>query len=75
MWIFLPNLIINHFLAELSVNRINPYFYIRGVTTYPNTLFDLDKPVPVVQLNPGTSQVFMLSVMPMGTRTPVPLIS
>jgi hypothetical protein len=46
------------FLAELSVNRINPYFYIRGVTTYPNTLFDLDKPVPVVQLNPGTSQVF-----------------
>lgn len=46
------------FLAEFSVNRIHPYFYIRGVTTYPDTKFDLERPVPVVQLNPGVSQVY-----------------
>lgn len=46
------------FSATFRVNRLNPYFYINGVTTYPNTIFDLDKPVPVVQLNPGVSRVF-----------------
>ncbi len=46
------------FTANFSVNRLNPYFYINGVTTYPNTIFDLDRPVPVVQLNPGISQVY-----------------
>lgn len=44
--------------ATFSVNRLNPYFYINGASTYPNTTFDMDRPVPVVQLNPGVSKVF-----------------
>lgn len=45
-------------LAEFSMNPIHPFFYIRGVTQYPDTRFDLSRPVPVVQLKPGISEVY-----------------